>query len=368
MKRVNALTFNVVATSLAIGTVSCDNAERVAAPDTDPLVLEIIAMGFRPDMIAAEHDYFVVEGDIRIAKSDLLGSQRQRQFRQKGPPVQYQYVTDTLVSYYGVSDIGVFIDASVNTAWKNATLQAIEQWNAIPGTNIRFVASSPYVDLVVSASVIDQPSRIIAQASWPGRGFAPGNTITIDSYDANWGSASQKLFVMAHELGHTIGFRHTNWQQVDNCGLGTCDIGANLVAGTPPTDGSSVMNGNTAGNSWSGFSAYDRLAASTIYPAPPTPIVTDVATTRSPAKQYLPFTITIGGSGFDPSGIEVVLRGSSMSGCYNPCIITNISEKTSTRVVASAAFSIAANYDVTVRNGPKGRESQAVQITVAPMY
>ncbi len=70
---------------------------------------------------------------------------------------------------------------------------------------------------------------------------------------------------MVHELGHCIGFRHTNWAQILET-AGT--IGAVHIPGTPVgTDSKSVMNGNAGNTSWDGFSSYDIIAAQTIYPS-----------------------------------------------------------------------------------------------------
>jgi hypothetical protein len=69
-----------------------------------------------------------------------------------------------------------------------------------------------------------------------------------------------------HEIGHTLGFRHTNWQAR---GEPESPYGANQIPGTPPSDFYSVMNGGTANNDWAGFSYYDRTAIRTLFPGGP---------------------------------------------------------------------------------------------------
>ena len=68
---------------------------------------------------------------------------------------------------------------------------------------------------------------------------------------------------MVHELGHCIGFRHTNW---DIKGEGISSVGANYIPNTPNQDSNSVMNGGTASYSWNGFSSYDISAVKYLYP------------------------------------------------------------------------------------------------------
>jgi hypothetical protein len=57
---------------------------------------------------------------------------------------------------------------------------------------------------------------------------------------------------LTHELGHSIGFTHTD---------GTY---GNLVPNTPETDPNSVMNSFVL--PWNGFTPYDIAAVNTIYP------------------------------------------------------------------------------------------------------
>ena len=122
--------------------------------------------------------------------------------------------------------------------------------------------------MVSNLGFIDCAHYIAAQGA-PPSGGQPGTTIEINSPVTGCFDASQKKFVIAHELGHTIGFRHTNWAAL---GEPRDPAGANLIPGTPTTDNASIMNGNTGGSSWNGFSNYDKLAAFRLYP-PPMPIV-----------------------------------------------------------------------------------------------
>ncbi|MDP3911435.1 MAG: hypothetical protein Q8Q14_13705, partial [Gemmatimonadales bacterium] len=46
-------------------------SDSVSPRPSDPLVQQVIAMGFHPDEIVDRGDYFLVEGDIVIRKRDL---------------------------------------------------------------------------------------------------------------------------------------------------------------------------------------------------------------------------------------------------------------------------------------------------------
>ncbi len=274
-------------------------------------------------------------------------------------------MSNNLVGASKVSNINVYIDPSVPNDWGSATRAAINHWSNVTGTAVRFVEMTPANIVVSMAQVQDNP---IAEALFPTSGADPGGTVTIDSDYSTWGNSSQKVFVMVHELGHTIGFRHTNWQARGECVDCGINLGANQVSGTPQTDGSSVMNGGTGGTSWSSFSSNDLLAMRTVYPSPAAPTLTSIGTNPSPPRQYLSFTTTATGSGFNPASAEIVFKGSSMSSCPTECVIpgTNYSTRTSTQVVGNVAYSIAGTYSVYVRNGPKGYLSSPQQITIQP--
>jgi len=69
---------------------------------------------------------------------------------------------------------------------------------------------------------------------------------------------------MTHELGHTIGFRHTNW---DDLGEPETLLGLFHIEGTPEgNDPHSIMNGGNATSGFSGLSYYDKVALRALYP------------------------------------------------------------------------------------------------------
>lgn len=218
-------------------------------------------LGFDARSAVDAGEFIRVEGDIILAKASLTAKVDTGRSAPR-PRVSYQWRTDTLVSAAKIKAIKVDLSGiSSQSAWTTAARAAMTEWNSINGSSIRFVEGTP---ADISLSFYSTDPNLFAVATFPSSNpGVPGSTIRINTSFSGNTSSSAKVMVLVHELGHTIGFRHTNWQQL---GETQYPGGATLISGTPQTDGNSVMNGGTAGAEWNGFSAYDKTAARNTYP------------------------------------------------------------------------------------------------------
>jgi hypothetical protein len=136
-------------------------------------------------------------------------------------------------------------------------------WEQLSGENtIKFIETTGTAQITVSFGTLG--SGLVALGVFPVNG-QPGATVTINSAAANSFSAGQKKWLMVHELGHNIGYRHSNWSAL---GEPTSPYGADSIPNTPSNDLSSVMLGNPSTiPSFSAFNLYDKRAAEHLYPA-----------------------------------------------------------------------------------------------------
>lgn len=153
--------------------------------------------------------------------------------------------------------ISIYLDPNLPADWNTAMVQAIAQWNSITSRISFFVNQAlipknqghyAWMDV---AAYNDPATTTVAFANLPAiNGISPGQYIRINTA-YNYLSAAEKLFTCVHELGHTIGYRHTD------------QTAGQLITGTPVNDPASVMNAFVG--PWGGFSAWDVFAQQKVY-------------------------------------------------------------------------------------------------------
>ncbi|HEU0112221.1 MAG TPA: M57 family metalloprotease [Flavisolibacter sp.] len=223
----------------------------------------------------AEVEYKAAERSFSVSNDALITVQdAEARFPQSanvvgGSSGSQQRVYSYTVSRTNATNIVCYADATVPAEWLTALDQAIANWNATnslvvmkrvtaitttkpgkgkkPGTTTTTV---PEHDVLIT-TMYNNTSNVIAQAYYPSYDGSAGHKVQINTY-YNYLNASYKTFAITHELGHTIGFTHTNQTY------------GSLIPGTPETDPNSVMNSTVL--PWNGFTSYDVIAVRTIYP------------------------------------------------------------------------------------------------------
>lgn len=241
---------------LALLALSCskhDEDEQLLNNKSPNSVLQqILDLGFSPESIVEYPNYYVVEGDIRFNKiaPDANATISRHQAYTKGVVVE----KGKHISIWFENNF-----ASIGTQMYLALGDVINAYNAVE-FDLRLTQSQSRstADIIISNSKLFYGA--LGMGSWPENG-SPGKTISIDEVQVmSYGitSRSQLTYLIAHELGHNIGLRHTDW-------LTNGESGATTIDGTPESDNSSIMLAINNKNSWKGFSYYDKVALQKLY-------------------------------------------------------------------------------------------------------
>ncbi|MGN8038071.1 M57 family metalloprotease [Chitinophaga sp. 22321] len=212
----------------------------------------LVSQGFDEQHIVFDKDRVVIESDIIMTIPDL--EQRVATWKreiQAGVPQTEQRRNTYIVSNAYNANIKFYIDPAVPANWRTAIQGAVNNWNAVNGTRLGMSIVTSQASANTRIFMGYENSNWIARAYLPGSDSKPGVTVEINS-KYNDLAASQKLFAITHEFGHTIGFHHTN------------QTSGTHIPGTPTVDANSVMNSFVL--PWNGFTAGDILATQILYP------------------------------------------------------------------------------------------------------
>jgi hypothetical protein len=269
--------FKKLAAILALSaTIFSCQKEKNTTPTTNngvsqDVVNQILAQGFSADNARKVDGGYVVEGDIYLSEEAL----KQPNI---GPVLRVadeeQYHTTNLitglprtitVSCTGLSNIFV-VATDTAVARYNALNLRIKFQRVVSGANVRIVGAD-----LGGGGILGQ------SAGFPTAAGNPPSPITLNSHPGAFGSNPTVQFlgsIIAHEIGHTIGFRHTDFKnRAFSCGgirvnEGQAGVGAILIPGTPSkpnADPTSWMLACIGLNENRPFNANDMVALNFLY-------------------------------------------------------------------------------------------------------
>lgn len=227
----------LVSTALSIS--SCSKKEEAAvapAPVSQDAMAQIKALGFSTQDVKKVEGGYVVEGDMLLTP-ELLASAPGYATLRVGADEQYR-TTNLVGSLPRV--LTVSISSSFPSAYVTAIDEAIRRYNAV-SLRVTFQRiSTSGANLPVKYSSDLGPGVLGQSGGFPSGGNpAPGFTLVpnvINSTNTNYIAT-----IMAHEMGHCIGMRHTDYyNRAYSCGgsasnEGASTVGAILIPGTPST-------------------------------------------------------------------------------------------------------------------------------------
>ncbi len=260
-----------------ITIVSCQQSDDQAVVKNDnqvsPDVLgKLTALGFDvTDKAPFKYEGgYLVEGDIYLTDADIASMKAGDKV-----PVDEQYSTNALVS--GLPrNITVYIATTFPSIYVTALNTAISRYNA-EGLRITFsrtTTSSGAGIRITRLSSANENSGVLGSGGFPSGGNPYGSIQLSGILQSTYGlSANGIATIIAHEIGHTIGFRHTDYyNRAISCGgstsnEGTAGVGANLIPGTPSTAtlaAKSFMLACTDGSDRP-FNSADKVALAYLY-------------------------------------------------------------------------------------------------------
>ncbi len=222
---------------------SCNPSEDVTVNQVPTDVMNnLVRLGFNVTDIAPMKfdEGYLVEGDIYLTHHDLstlkVGT--------RVPSVE-QYSTNNLVT--GTPrNITVYISSSSYSATYLAAVDEMNRrYNALNlGLSFTRVTSATGATVTFSKLTKSQERQgVLGSSGFPTSSGDPYNVIKMSSIlESTYGlSVNGIATIMAHEMGHCIGFRHTDYyNRAISCGgaasnEGASTVGANLIPGTPST-------------------------------------------------------------------------------------------------------------------------------------
>ncbi|MFM2139653.1 MAG: hypothetical protein RJA57_1960, partial [Bacteroidota bacterium] len=242
--------------------VSC--SKSVKDPQNADIPQEVIAqlksMGYGTSNLQKVDEGYLVEGDM-IVTPDMLGT------RPTSPTLlianEEQYRTTNLVT--GLPRT-ITVSAPTSPAnFSTAVNNAIARYNA---ENLQITFSRVNSNGNINIKIVNT-GQYIASAGFPSGGN-PYNTINYAKLYSTYGIDFMTT-VIAHEMGHCIGFRHTDYMnRAYSCGSGgnegASTVGAILIPGTPSgPDAASWMLACLSSSTNRPFNTNDKTALNYLY-------------------------------------------------------------------------------------------------------
>ncbi|WP_425392154.1 M57 family metalloprotease [Ekhidna sp.] len=278
MRRLNLSLWSVLIMFLAVGFTSCSSEEEapLANEISDEVLAQFTDIGFDVSDIELinkkneltgevtrgyllEQDMFVpVEQLQEMVNSDFFGQLE-------------QYRTSALVSSsnYNIDIIGYTGGSyALDNTMRTALQWAVNNYNRLNiGLNFNLSYGTNYGNKDIVVYRVSGGGG--GSAGFPSGG-KPYKWVQIQSGTSNYGTNVVE-HVITHEIGHSVGFRHTDYfNRSISCGSGgnegSAGVGAIHIPGTPTgADMNSIMLACFSANEDGEFGSYDITALEYLY-------------------------------------------------------------------------------------------------------
>jgi len=256
-----AMVLAVSCSALAFG---CGADQRDGAGETQEIIDNLVQAGYPAGDIAVVDGVVYVQNDAAVS----LEASREMIATDFTAGDKEQYRTTNLV---GTGVTNICINGSAYTGAFNAPLNsAIANYNNL---GLRWhMTRTTGGTAGCNATILMRLSGPVGGSSGFPSGGLPFNTVNVGSGLSTF-AASTITHVITHELGHCVGFRHSDFfNRAISCGgaasnEGQAGVGAILIPGTPSgaTVGGSVMNACFRTTETGRFTNTDVTALNALY-------------------------------------------------------------------------------------------------------
>jgi hypothetical protein len=255
----------VLALSIGIFAFGCSSDPSPGSAEEQAEIIDnLVQAGF------PENDILVSDGVVYVGRDAAVSLVASREMLEVDSSEEEQYRTNNLVS----GNVGeICVDGreigGFSSKFNNALNRAIANYNGL-GLSFsmrRVSGNNSGCDAVIDGNVVGGTG---GSAGFPSGGL-PFGTINIGSGLQQFSTGTVE-HVITHELGHTVGLRHSDFfNRSISCGVGGNEgsggVGAIHIPGTPTgaSVGGSLMNSCFRSGESGNFTSTDRTALQTLY-------------------------------------------------------------------------------------------------------
>ncbi len=227
--------------SLSIVACKKDAKETAQEEISQETLTKIYNHGFGTSNVQVVEDGYLVEGDILLTEEFLNGTPGGNLLRIAN---EEQYHTTNLVTGTPRT-ITVSISSQLPSSYVAALDVALGRYNA-ENLSLTFQRVSSGANI----SIVKGNGNYLASAGFPTSAGNPHGQIKVNSRAIGNQPENTVATILAHEIGHCVGFRHTDYMNRSfSCGgsavnEGASTVGAIHIPGTPtgPDSGSWMLS------------------------------------------------------------------------------------------------------------------------------